>query len=127
MYDDVIEIMNTYINSPNFDKTTPLLKRKPFLKVVDDVFNTSTLRPMYGTINLHNGLLANVPVYDMKTMILSILHNDTLMWNDNVATSLNIFTRNVDDGCLENKCFGDVHTGDAWLPAKNRICGSVGN
>ena len=126
MYNDVIEIMNTYMNSPNFDKTSPLLKRKPFLKLVDDVFNTSTLRPTYGTITLHNGSLATVPVFDMKTMILSILHDDTLMRNENFANGLNIFTGDVDDGCVENNLFGEVHTGDAWLPAKNRICGSVG-
>ena len=119
--------MNTYINSPNFDKATPLLKRQPFLKLVNDDFNTSTLRPTYGSINLHNGSLATVPVYDMKTMILSILHDDTLMRNNNFLPDLNIlFTGDVNDGCLENNHFGEIHTGGAWLPAKNCICGSVG-
>lgn len=123
MYDEVINIINPYVTSPTFDKFSPLLKRQPFLKCVDEVFNTSAMRPTYGTIHLYDGALATVPVYDMKTMILSILHDNTLMRTENFAPGLDIFTRNVDDDCDANKYFREIHTGDAWLPAKNRICG----
>ena len=126
MYDDVIKIINTYVSLPTFDKFSPLIKRQPFLNLVDDFFDTATMRPTYGSIRLYDGSLATVPVYDMKTMILSILHDDTLMRTDNFAPGLDIFTGNVDDECEANNYFGEIHTGDAWLPAKNRICGSTG-
>ena len=126
MYDDVIKIINTYVNLPTFDKFSPLIKRQPFLNLLDELFNTSTMRPTYGSIRLYDGSLATVPVYDMKTMILSILHDDTLMRTENFAPGLDIFTGDVDDNCDANNYFGEIHTGDAWLPAKNRICGSTG-
>jgi hypothetical protein len=66
MYDEVIDIMNMYIRSPDFDRVSPLLKRKQFLNSIDHNFNTSVMKPTYGSIRLYDGTLATVPVYDMK-------------------------------------------------------------
>ena len=62
----------------------------------------------------------------MKTMILSILHDNTLMRQENFATGLDIFTGDVDEHCPQNKCYGEIHTGEAWQPAKERFCGRDG-
>ncbi len=51
-------------------------------------------------------------------MILSILHDNDLMHQDNFASGLDIFTGSVDELCEENSCYGEVlHMGDAWIPA----------
>lgn len=83
-------------------------------------------KPTYGSVQLQNGGLATVPVFDMKTMIL-LLHDKTLMQNHNFAPGLDIiFTGNLNDDCYENNTFGEIHTGDAWNQAVHRF-GGEGN
>ena len=109
MYDEVIDIMNMYIRSPDFDRVSPILKRKQFLKSIDHNFNMSVMKPTYGSIRLYDGTLATVPVYDMKTMILSILHDDSLMRTENFAPGLDIFTGDIDAYCDANKYYGEIN------------------
>jgi hypothetical protein len=123
MYDELIEILNAYTSSPDFNMYSTLLPRSTFLSKVETVFNTSQLKPTYGAVRLHNNTYATIPVFDVKTMILSIVHDPNLMRAENFATGLDIFTGDVDRKCEDNKRYGEIHTGDAWLPARDRFCG----
>ena len=101
------------------------MHRTQFLQKVENKFNTAQLKPTYGSVSLHNGSLATVPVFDMKTMILSILHDESLMRDDNFAPGMDIFTGEVHKTCsTTNDVFGEIHTGDAWTPAVERFCGT---
>ena len=88
MYDDMIEIFNSYIASPYFNRYTQLHSRKVFLNSVEELFQTESFKPRYGSVVLHNNSIATVPVFDMKIMILSILHDTTLMRPENFANGL---------------------------------------
>ncbi len=44
------------------------------------------------------------------------------MGKSNIAEGYNVFTGDVDDRHIANKQYGEIHTGDAWLPACNRFC-----
>ena len=59
-------------------------------------------------------------------MILSILHDTTLMPQENFAEGLDIFTGNVDDSCQANNYYGEIHTGDRWKPVQKCFCGDEG-
>jgi len=127
MYDETIEIIQRYIDSLNIHGApTKLVSRQAFQDRVENIFNTAELKPTYGSVRLHDNSIATVPVFDMKTMILSILHDNTLMRQENFATGLDIFTGDVDEHCPQNKCYGEIHTGEAWQPAKERFCGRDG-
>ena len=76
------------------------------------------MRPEYAAVRLHNNTFATVPVFNMKTMILSILHDPSLMMDKNFADGLNVFTGDVDCSLPCNKFYGEIHTGDGWLKAK---------
>ena len=69
----MIEIFNAYLSSADFNKYAKLVTRKTFVNKVEKVFNTGDMRPEYAAVRLHNNTFATVPVFDMKTMILSIL------------------------------------------------------
>ena len=84
------------------------------------------MKPTYGSVRLHNGSIATVPVFDIKAMIVSILHDNSLMCVENFARGLDIFTGDVDEQCEYNNCYGEIHTGDAWVPAKDRFAGTEG-
>ena len=126
MYDEMIEIINAYLSSADFNKYATLVSRKTFVNKVEKVFNTGDMRPEYAAVRLHNNTFATVPVFDMKTMILSILHDPCLMKPENFAEGLNVFTGDVDRSLACNKLYGEIHTGDSWARAKERFCGREG-
>lgn len=109
MYDDMISIINTYISSPDFNRYSKLLSRNAFLNRIEEIFTTTAFKPTYGSVVLHNNDIATVPVFDMKTMILSILHDKTLMRAENFAEGLDIFTGDVDGNCSVNDCYGEIY------------------
>jgi hypothetical protein len=81
--------------------------------------NSKALRPINGTIRLHNNMLVTVSVFDTKHMIISLLSDPSVMNEKNFAEGFNVLTGKVDNHSTNNK-YGEVHTGDAWLPARDR-------
>lgn len=126
LYDEMISLFNKYISSHDFTKHTKLLPRKALLSKVENIFDTAEMKPTYGTVRLHNKSLATVPVFDMKAMILSLVHDDTIMKDDNFAKGYNIFTGDEQDDAELNNCYGEIHTGKAWKDAKAAYCGVQG-
>jgi hypothetical protein len=61
-----------------------------------------------------------VKVFDMKEMIICLFIDPLLVTDSNFAKGYNVLTGEID---MNNPCnlkYGKVHTGDAWLPARNR-------
>jgi hypothetical protein len=83
---------------------------------------THLLRPTNRNVTLHNGKTVTVPMFDMKEMLISILTDKTLMSNTNFVEGYNIFTGDVDNNNPCNQKYGEVHTGDACLTARDRYC-----
>jgi hypothetical protein len=54
-------------------------------------------------------------------MIISLLSDTSLMNKKNFAEGYNVFTGKDDNHPANNK-YGEVHTGDAWLPVRDRYC-----
>jgi hypothetical protein len=83
---------------------------------------TSKLRPKDVVVDLTFGGQANVSIFDLETMIMSLLTDPTLMQPKNIAPGYDIFTgRSV--GCQDGR-YGKIHTGDAWEPARKHFCGN---
>ena len=96
-------MINNYIQSSSFNKYTRLDTCHTCLKNIEKVFHTTDLKLMYGSVVMHNRTVVTVPVFDMKGMILSILHDTNLMREENVAEGLDIFTGAVDKHCEANE------------------------
>jgi hypothetical protein len=62
-----------------------------------------------------------VPIFDAKSMILDLLTNPFTMDKSIIAEGYDIFTGDVDETYMANKGYGEIHTGDDWLPARNRF------
>jgi hypothetical protein len=54
-------------------------------------------------------------------MIISLLTDPNVMNKKTFAEGYNVLTGDVDNHPANNK-YGEVHTGDAWLPARDRYC-----
>ncbi len=122
LYDDIVDLFNEYMSSDNFDRYTPLKCRKSFIKANEGIYNVTHLRPTNLDVVLTDGAEVAVSVFDAKSMILDLLTNPETMNERNIAVGYDVFTGNIDETALENKCFGEVHTGDQWLPARDRYC-----
>ncbi len=71
---------------------------------------------------MHDGTIVTVPVIDMKEMLTSLLTDQTIMVDANFAEDYNVLTRGVDVNNPSNDKYGEVHTGDAWISARDRYC-----
>ncbi len=71
-------------------------------------------------MNLRGGGQANVVVFNLEVMILSLLLDENLMHPNNIAEGYDIFTGK---GSEPDDFYGEIHTGDAWEPARKHFCG----
>ena len=123
LYDDVVHLVNDYISSDNFSKHAKLRTRKSFIKQIEETHPfIMSLRPVNMQVTLHDGSTATVPVFDAKAMIMDILSNRDLMKKENFAEGYDIFTGDVDENHQSNKYYGEIHTGDEWIPARDKFC-----
>ncbi len=122
MYDDIVQLFNDYLSSPNLDPYAKLKSRKSFIRSMESSYVLSPLRPQKKEVRLHDGGSVSVPVFDAKAMILDLLTNPNLMKTNNLAKGYDVLTGIVDDNVMSNKQYGEIHTGDEWLPARNRFC-----
>ena len=124
LHDDIVVLFNDYIASPNFDLNAKLKTRKSFIKSMESSYGVTHLRPMNTEVLLHDQSRVTVPVFDVKSMILDLLTDQNLMINANIAEGYDLFSGDVDLKNPSNQKYSEVHTGDEWLPARDRYCSS---
>ncbi len=118
MFEDICNLVNEYTSSPDFLVNKKLQSWKSFLCSVKGSYRTWLIRPYNRNVRLHDGTTVTVPVLDMKKMLTSLLTNQRIMVDTNFADSYNVLTRDVDVNNPTNDKYGEVHTGDAWIPRK---------
>ena len=87
----------------------------PFIQSMEEIFHTSTMKPNDVTVDLASGGKATVSIFNVEAMILSLLHNETLLKQENIARDYNIFTGKPTKQTIH---YGEIHTGDEWEPAR---------
>ncbi len=121
LYDETCQLFDQYVSSSNVDTFAKFKSRRSLLTSTQKTLNSKALQPMNGTVRLHDNSLVTVPVFDTKHMIISLLSDPSIMNKTNFAEGYNVLTGKVDNHPANNK-YGEVHTGDAWLPARDRYC-----
>ena len=122
LHDDIVNLFNEYIASPNFDLHATLKSRKSFIRSMESSYGVTKLRPMNTEVILHDTSRVTVPVFNAKHMILDLLTDKNLMNKSNFAEGYDIFSGDVDPNHESNQKYSEVHTGDEWLPARDRFC-----
>ncbi len=95
-------------------------EKKSFSKKIERNLSTTILKPKDILVNLKGGGQANVAVFNLEAMILSLVLDEILMHHDNIAEGYDIFTGK---GSQPDDVYGEIHTGDAWKPAWQHFCG----
>jgi hypothetical protein len=83
--------------------------------------NTECLQPIDGIVQLHDKSLVTVPVFNTKHMIMSLLTDSKLMNDQYFPDGYNVLTGQVTNDPANDK-YGEIHTGDAWIPSRDRYC-----
>ncbi len=124
IFDEICHLVNEYTASPDFSLMTKLPSRKSFLRSIEETYCTHGLRPTNRIVRLHDNSYVIVPVFDTKDMIISLSTDPLLMimTHSNFAKGYNVLTGEVDMNNPCNSKYGKMHTGDAWLPTRNRYC-----
>ena len=127
MHDEIVSLLDDYLRNGKLNADQPGLRtRKNFIAKVQKDFNTTGLKPKHKLVELSDGSKATVSLFHIEFMILSLLTDDSLMKDENLAEGYDIFTGKVDKDHPHNKNYGEVHTGDAWKPACKHYCGTKG-
>ncbi len=83
--------------------------------------NYKAFQPIHGTVRLHNNTLVTVSVFNTKHMTIILLSDPSVMTEKKFAEGYNVLTGKADNHPANNKC-REVHTGDTWLPTRDRYC-----
>ncbi len=121
LYDEIYQLFEQYISYPNFDSFDKFKSRRSLLTSTQKTLHSKALQPIIGTVRLDNNSLVTVPVFDTKHMIISLLSDPSVMNKSNFAEGYNVLTGEVDNHPADTK-YGEVHTDDAWLLARDRYC-----
>jgi hypothetical protein len=100
MYDDIVQLFNNYLSSPNLDPHAKLKSRISFIISMKSSYLLSPLRPPKKEVRRHDGDSVSVPLFDAKAMILDLLTNPNLMKTNNLAKGYDVLTGNVDDNLM---------------------------
>ena len=123
VHDEIVGLLKCHSNTR--DNTLPfstdlLLTRNHFLSKLEKSLDVSKLKHKDVEVRLSSGGTASVAVYDLEAMIMSLLTDERLMKKENIADGYDLFTGKSVGEVLH---LGDIHTGEAWEPARQRFCG----
>lgn len=123
LHDDLVGLLKRYSTGRNMNFSPHDLQvRKAFVKKIEEVFQSTPMKPKDKVVKLTDGSEVSVSTYDIEAMILSLLLDEDIMSPENLAEGCDIFTRKPTEPVTH---YGEVHTGKAWEPARKHYCGEV--
>ena len=121
LHDEIVNLVKKFSNNDKLKfYSQNLKKRSRFLKDLEKMFNSPKLKPKDVTVHLTGGEQTTVSVFDLEAQIMSLLQDENLMIKDNLAEGYNVHTGKPTEPVTH---YGEIHTGDAWEPARKYFCG----
>ncbi len=119
LLDDVTKIVQLHVSRGLDLKSSKLYTREQLVRILSDAFNMRGMKPKIVKVPVSNGC-ASVAVFDVKNVLLSLLHDTKLMKPENFAPGYDIFTGKA---TVESTQYGEVHTGWVFEQARAKYCG----
>ena len=94
---------------------------------MEETNHSHILRPKFRKVRLSDDRMVTVPIFDMKSMLISMLTDPFLMSPKNFADGYDVMSGDVDQHHPSNTNYGEIHPGDAWIPARDRFCSNTGD
>ena len=119
LLDDINSIVHLHLSRGVDLKNSKIYPRKQLVKVLTNAFNMKGLKPKIVKVPISNGF-ASVAVFDVKAQLLSLLHDPSIMKEENFAKGYDIFSGLTTEDSTQ---YGEVHTGWAFEQARAAFCG----
>ena len=89
-------------------KSDKMYSRDELVRISTEVYGLHGLKPTLNRVKLSDGGEAVVPTFDVKTMLLSLLNDNSKMIVENIVPNYNLFTGKPIDPSNTN--IGEIHT-----------------
>jgi len=123
LYDEIVDLIKFHATTHETDfSTNKLYHRNELTKTLSELYNLGVLEPQLHQVTLFDASTVTVPVFDVKAVILSILHDPKLMRQQNFAPGYDIFTGKSTES--SNLYLNEIHTGSLWNTARDFHCGT---
>jgi hypothetical protein len=91
--------------------TLEIMSRQQLLKELSTYYNLKFMQPTLHCVPLADGSVATVPIFNIKSMLLSILNDPLRMRKENFAPDYDIFTGQAMSPITH---IDKVHSGSLW-------------
>jgi hypothetical protein len=99
-----------------FDYSTlQILSQKQLVELLTKYYRLDFLKPILRTMNLSNGTLATMTIFDVKALLIAFLNDPLKIREENFASNYDIFSGKVKS---PRSTVDEIHTGSLWDPAQ---------
>jgi hypothetical protein len=103
------------------DNTTlQILSRMQLVQLLTKYYQLNFLKPTSHSVPLTDGSVVNVPIFNIKALLIAFLNDPLRMHKENFAFNYDIFTGMVK---LPASTLDEIHTGSLWEQARQKYCG----
>ncbi len=101
MFNEVDQCVKVHALHYRVDFTTlQIISRKQLVQVLTKHYQLDFLKPTLHSVPLSDGLVATVPIFDVKAQLIAFLSNPLQMGTENFASKYVIFTGKKEAGQL---------------------------
>ncbi len=123
LYEEIIDLIKFHAKTQDTDfATNKLYHRNKLTKTLTELYNLNALQPQLHQVVLTDSSTVTVPVFDVKAVILSILHDPKRMQFHHFAPGYDIFSGLPTD--TQYSYLDEIHTGLLWQRARDFYCGT---
>jgi hypothetical protein len=121
LYDEIIDLIKLHATTQSTDFAThKLYHRKELTTTLSSLYNLGDLKPRLRNVSMSDASVVYVPVFDVKAVILSMLHDTRRMQSSNFASGYDVFTGKCTNE--DNNYLNEIHTGELWDIVRDHYC-----
>ncbi len=121
MFNEIITCIKKHAIHHAVDYTTlQNLSQKQLVELLTKYYRLDFLKPILRTINLSNGTLATMTIFDVKALLIAFLNDPLIMWEEYFLPNYDIFSGKLK---FPRSTVDEIHTGSLWEPAQQKYCG----
>ena len=88
---------------------------------LSNLYNLSELKQTMHQVTMSDSSIVTVPIFKVKSVLLSMLHDPEKMQHENIAEGYDLFSGKVTFPITQ---YNEIHSGDLWQEARDYYCGS---
>ena len=120
LFDDITNLIQYHstVENTNFS-SVKLYHRNELTTSLSSLYKLDHLKPILHQVELTDSSIVSVPIFNVKAVILSILHDTTRMNAKHFAPGYDVFSGK---SITTNTAIHEIHTGALWNKARNFYC-----